>query len=192
MTLRPLHWTLGLALAVAGCAPPTSGDDGALRPAAFIVGGPETGQRAPIFTLPGATREGALAAPWDLSLQRGRVTVIAFYPGDFTSGCTAEWQTFAQRGEELFGGDVAVVGISADTVASHVAFAQQLGLPYTLLSDPDLRVARLYGSAGDQGRARRTVYVLDRDGKVTYRDLHFGALDPKSYDALQQAVAALR
>lgn len=176
---------------LAACAAPVA-PEGEPRPAAYLVSGPEMGMRAPSFTLAGATKDGPLAAPFDLSLQRGKVTVLAFYPRDFTSGCTAEFQTFRDRGADIFGEGVTVVGISVDSVASHVAFAQSIGHPYALLADTDLRVARLYGSAGDQGTARRTVYVIGKDGKVAYRNLRFRALDPQAYDELQQAVAAAR
>ena len=188
MSVRPL--ILVAALSLAGCAAPIapSGQNG---PAAFLVSGPEVGQRAPLFSAPGATAEGPLAAPFDLALQRGKVTVLAFYPRDFTSGCTAEFQTFRDRGQELFGDGVVVVGISIDSVESHVRFAQSIGHPYTLLSDPDLRIARLYGSNGENF-ARRTVYVIGKDGKVAYRNLRFGALDPQAYTDLQNAVAAAR
>jgi peroxiredoxin len=176
---------------LAACAAPVAPQDEP-RPAAYFVSGPDVGQRAPLFTLEGATREGPLSAPFDLALQRGRVTVLAFYPRDFTSGCTAEFQTFRDRGAELFGEGVTVVGLSIDSVSTHVRFAESIGHPYALLSDPDLRVARLYGSAGDQGYSRRTVYVIGKDGKVAYRNLRFGALDPKAYDDLRAAVAAAR
>lgn len=178
---------------VAACSAPVPPPSTQPQPAAFVVSGPEEGTRAPLFTLPGATKDGPLAAPFDLGLQRGRVTVIAFYPKDFTSGCTAEFTTFRDRGTTIFGDSgIAVVGISIDSVDSHVRFAQSIGHPYTLLSDPDQRIAKMYGSAGDQGYDRRTVYVVGKDGKVTYRNLHFSALDPKAYDDLQAAVAAAR
>ena len=177
---------------LAACSAPVA-PEGQPRPAAFVVAGPEEGQRAPTFMAPGATRDGPLASPFDLSLQRGRVTVIAFYPKDFTSGCTAEWQTYRDRGATIFGDSgVTVVGVSIDSVDSHVRFAQSIGHPYILLSDPDQRIARMYGSAGDQGYDRRTVYVIGKDGKVAYRNLRFGALDPKAYADLQNAVAAAR
>jgi peroxiredoxin len=186
--------TLGTAAgvaALAACAAPVSTDTPATSPAAYIVSGPEVGQRAPTFVLAGATKDGPLAQPFDLALQRGRVTVLAFYPRDFTSGCTAEFQTFRDRGADIFGEGVTVVGISIDSVGSHVGFAQQIGHPYPLLADTDLRVAKLYGSAAE-GYARRTVYVIGKDGKVTYRNLRFGALDPKAYDELQAAVTAAK
>jgi peroxiredoxin Q/BCP len=186
---------LGSAIAlvgVAACAAPVSSDTPATTPAAYVVSGPEVGQRAPTFTLAGATKDGPLAQNFDLALQRGRVTVLAFYPKDFTSGCTAEFQTFRDRGADIFGEGVTVVGISVDSVASHVGFASSIGHPYALLADTDLHVAKLYGSSTDQGYARRTVYVIGKDGKVTYRNLRFGALDPKAYDELQAAVTAAK
>jgi peroxiredoxin len=185
-----LLMSCALLAALAACAPPVATEGAATTPAAYFVTGPEEGFRAPSFTAPGANREGILTAPWELALQRGKVTVLAFYPLDFTSGCTAEFEAFRDRGAELFAGDVVVVGISVDSVETHVRFAQSIGHPYTLLSDPDLRIARLYGSAGDQGQARRTVYVIGKDGKVSYRNLRFRALDPKAYDDLKVAVAA--
>jgi len=188
---RTLTTIAALALLAGACTPPTEVQDGP-RPAAYIVSGPDVGQRAPSFTLEGATKDGPLAQPFDLTLQRGRVTVLAFYPRDFTSGCTAEFQTFRDRGAEIFGEGVTVVGISVDSVQSHVGFAQQIGHPYALLADTSLRIAKLYGSASDQGYARRTVYVIDKEGKVAYRNLRFGALDPKAYDELQAAVARVK
>lgn len=185
-------WNLAPLALLAACSAPVA-PQGQPQPAAFVVSGPEEGTRAPAFMAPGATRDGPLATPFDLTLQRGHVTVIAFYPKDFTSGCTAEFQTFRDRGTTIFGDSgVTVVGISIDSVESHVRFAQSIGHPYTLLSDPDQRIARMYGSAGDQGYDRRTVYVIGKDGKVKYRNLHFGALDPKAYADLQTAVAAAR
>ena len=184
------HHVLIAFLAGAACHPPVA-PAGQPQPAAYIVSGPEAGMRAPQFMLPGATKDGPLTAPFDLALQRGRVTVIAFYPNDFTSGCTAEFQTFRDRGATLFGEGVTVVGISIDSVESHVRFAQSIGHPYALLADMDQRVAKLYGSAGE-GYDRRTVFVIGKDGKVAYRNLRFGALDPKAYEDLQNAVAAAR
>lgn len=164
-------------------------------PTAVVVSGPEVGARAPDFRLPWATRDsiGSVDSDFVLREQRGRVVVVAFYPADFTTGCTAEMKAFTDRYGELFGGgeDVVVVGISADSLETHQRFAASLDLPFRLLSDPDLRIARMYGSKGEN-RPRRTVYVIDAEGRVTYRDLRFGALDPRSYDALKRAVQAAR
>jgi thioredoxin-dependent peroxiredoxin len=118
--------------------------------------------------------------------------VLAFYPRDFTSGCTAELRTFTDQYDVLFGDGVEVVGISVDSLTTHVSFAASLKAPFKLLSDPAQAVARKYGSHGSQGTMRRTVYVIDGEGRITYRNLRFGALDRRSYDELKAAVREAR
>ena len=163
-------------------------------PTAVLVSGPETGRSAPAIRLPWANKDGVGPAdqPYDLSLDRGRTVVVAFYPRDFTSGCTAELRTFAEQYDSLFGPEVTVVGISADSLATHSRFAASLDLPFRLLSDPGQVVARRYGSNGDNGYMRRTVYVVGPDGKVKYRNLRFNALDPNHYAELGAAVSRSR
>jgi peroxiredoxin Q/BCP len=119
------------------------------------------------------------------------VVVLAFYPGDFTPGCTAEWRAFAERATTMFGDGVVLVGISNDSLATHQRFARELDLPFKLLSDPDLRVTRAYGAA-DGARARRVVVVIGRDGQVRHVDPAFAALDPQSYVQLGAAIEAAR
>ena len=163
-------------------------------PTAVIVGGPREGSRAPEFSLPWANKDttGTSDSPYELWRDRGKTVVLAFYPSDFTKGCTAEMQTFADRYDTLFGPDVVVLGISADPLDSHQRFAASLDLPFRLLSDPDLKVARKYGSNGEGGRPKRTVFVVGPDGRIKYRNLKFNALDPKDYSALGSAVQAAR
>ena len=189
-----LH-TLGLA----GCllAAPVSGlaAQAANRGATVvIVGGPREGAKAPEFSLPWANSEavGPADSPYELWRDRGKTVVLAFYPADFTKGCTAELQTFADQYDTLFGPDVVVLGVSADSLETHRRFASSLGLPFRLLSDPDLQVARKYGSKGDGGRPRRTVFVVGPDGRIKYRNLQFNALDPRHYTELGSAVQAAR
>jgi peroxiredoxin Q/BCP len=191
MTSRYRLSALVLAL-LAGAALPASAQKG--PPTAVIVSGPEVGTDAPDFRLPWASKDslGAVEDDFVLRKQGGKVVVLAFYPKDFTSGCTAEMHTFTDRYAELFPGDVVVVGISADSLESHRQFAASVGAPFRLLSDPSQRVSAMYGSKGDQGYNRRTIYVIDAQGRVAYRDMRFGALDPKSYDRLKAAVRAAR
>jgi peroxiredoxin Q/BCP len=159
------------------------------NPTALIVSGPDVGRPAPAFSLPWATKEkvGPADAPYELWRDRGKTVVLAFFPKDFTSGCTAEMRTFAEQYDSLFGPDVVVLGVSRDSVETHVRFASSLNLPFRLLSDPAQQVARKFGSAGEE-YMRRTVYVIGPKGNVTYRNLQFNALDPKHYAQLAGAV----
>jgi thioredoxin-dependent peroxiredoxin len=163
-------------------------------PTAVMISGPDVGRRAPLFRLPWANKDGVGPAdqPYDLSLDRGRTVVVAFYPRDFTTGCTAEMRTFAEQYDSLFGPDVTVVGISTDSLATHSRFAASLNLPFRLLSDPRQEVARRYAANDRSGYLRRVVYVIGPDGKVRYRNLRFNALDPKHYADLAAAVRRTR
>jgi thioredoxin-dependent peroxiredoxin len=161
---------------------------------AIVVGGPKEGTLAPEFALPWANRDtvGPSDQPYELWRDRGKTVVIAFYPADFTKGCTAQMQTFGDQYDSLFGPDVVVVGISADSLETHRRFAASLDIPFRLLADTNLKVARMYGSRGEAGRPRRTVFVVGPDGRVKYRNLHFNALDPRHYSELGSAVQAAR
>jgi peroxiredoxin Q/BCP len=157
-----------------------------------LIGGPEVGRRAPDFSLPWATKDGIgpIEAPYQLASDRGKVVVVAFYPRDFTTGCTAEMRTFAQQYDSLIGPDVVLVGISTDSIETHQRFASSLSLPFRLLSDPDQRVSKQYASKDKDGNNRRTVYVVGPDGKVKFRNMKFNPLDPRDYAELRQAIKA--
>ena len=129
---------------------------------AVLVSGPQVGHSAPDFTLAWANKDGVGPGdnPYQLWRDRGKTVVLAFFPKDFTSGCTAQMQTFTDQFDTLFGPDVIVVGINADSLETHQRFAAKLGLPFRLLTDPDLKVARRYGSYDGSGRPRRTIYVV--------------------------------
>lgn len=191
-TIAPLGLAAALvAPAAAQDAAPPAAPAAKGPPTAIIVSGPEVGTKAPDFSAPWADKDGIGAADAEFALKahQGQVVVLAFYPKDFTSGCTAEMRTFADRYATMFAGAV-VVGISADSLESHVRFAQSLGLPFQLLSDPRQRVAAKYGAKGSEGYSRRVVYVIGKDGKVAWREMQFVATDPKGYDRLQAAIAA--
>jgi thioredoxin-dependent peroxiredoxin len=155
-----------------------------------VLGGPDVGRRAPDFSLPWAGRDGIgpVEAPYQLASDRGKTVVVAFYPRDFTKGCTAEMRTFAEQYDSLFGPEVVLVAISTDSVGTHKRFAASLGLPFRLLSDPEQRVSKQYSSKDPDGYNRRTVYVVGPDGRVKFRNMRFNALDPKDYAELRAAV----
>jgi thioredoxin-dependent peroxiredoxin len=157
-----------------------------------LLGGPEAGRRAPDFSLPWANKDGIgpIEAPYQLAGDRGKTVVVAFYPRDFTNGCTAEMRTFAEQYDSLFGPDVVLVGISVDSIETHQRFASSLSLPFRLLSDPDQRVSKQYASKDKGGYNKRTVYVIGPDGRVKFRNMNFNALDPRDYAELRQAIKA--
>jgi peroxiredoxin Q/BCP len=183
--------TLFLVLLAVGSVAPTAlaqNRSGSVR--AILHGGPDVGQRAPDFSLPWANKDGIgpIEAPYQLASDRGKTVVVAFYPRDFTKGCTAQMRTFAEQYDSLFGPDVVLVAISTDSVETHGRFAKSLGLPFRLLSDPEQRVSKQYASKDPEGYNRRTVYVVGPDGRVKFRNMRFNALDPKDYNELRQAV----
>jgi thioredoxin-dependent peroxiredoxin len=155
--------------------------------------GPDVGQAAPDFTAQWADASGARSAPVSLSALRGKVVVVAFYPKDRTSGCTAELTKFRDENAKLFGENVVVLPVSADSIASHVSWASEMKFPFALVSDPELKVADLYGShAAGRPVASRTVYVIGKDGKVVWREMKFNALNEDAYASLATAVAKAR
>ena len=162
-------------------------------PAATAPAGPEVGQTAPDFTAQWADASGARSAPVTLSGLRGKVVVLAFYPKNRTSGCTAELTKFRDENAKLFGENVVVLPVSADSIASHAAWASEMKFPFALVSDPDLKIADLYGShAAGRPVAGRTVFVIGKDGKVVWREMKFNALNEEAYASLAAAVAQAR
>jgi peroxiredoxin Q/BCP len=96
--------------------------------------------------------------------------VLYFYPRDFTAGCTREACGFRDNYRELLAGDTEVVGVSVDDEASHDRFAREHGLTFPLVSDPQRRLARLYGATSTRrdvmGVTARLTFVIDRGGKI--------------------------
>jgi len=193
MRVRALSPVVVFLLMAAGQVPAQAQEQRS-PPTAVLHGGPEIGRRAPDFTLPWAGRDGIgpADAPYQLWRDRGKTVVIAFYPRDFTSSCTAQMRTFTEQYDGLFAGEVVVVGINTDSLSTHSRFAASLGAPFRLLSDPGQKVARKYGSSGNSGFPRRTVYVIGPDGRVAYRNMKFDALDPAHYAELGSAVRTAR
>ncbi len=96
--------------------------------------------------------------------------VIFFYPKDGTPGCTREACAFRDQFEVFEDADARVIGISAQSVESHYAFAQKHRLNYTLLSDPDNKVRKMFGVPSSLFGLLpgRVTYVVDKSGKVVY------------------------
>lgn len=154
---------------------------------------PEVGQMAPDFTAAWADSSGPGAAPLSLSDFRGKVVVLAFYPKDRSSGCTAELHKFRDEQATLFGPDVVVLPISVDDVDTHASWAKDDNFPFRLVADPELKVAALYGSKmAERPMASRTIFVVDGEGRITWREMRFNALNEKAYQTLAAEVAKAR
>ena len=128
----------------------------------------EKGMRAPDFTL--TDKDGKEVS---LSDFLGKRVVIYFYPKDNTPGCTRQACAFAGAYADFIKKDVAVIGISRDSVASHARFAEKYGLPFILLSDPELQAIKAYGVWQEKklyGKTSfgvvRTTFIIGPDGTV--------------------------
>lgn len=126
------------------------------------------GTNAPDFTLLDITGK-----PVSLSGFLGKKVVLYFYPKDNTPGCTRQACAFAASYEQFKSQDVAVIGISKDSVASHLKFAQKHGLPFILLSDPELQAIQAYDVWKEKklyGKVSmgvvRTTYIIDEQGVI--------------------------
>jgi peroxiredoxin Q/BCP len=133
------------------------------------------GTKAPEFEL--ADQEGRKRTLKSL-LAEGPL-ILYFYPADFTPGCTKEACSFRDLHQELVKAKLRVVGVSPQDVDSHRRFAEQHGLNFPLLADPDKVVVKAYDVDGPLGiGVRRGTYLIGRDGKVqdaVLADLRIGA-----------------
>jgi thioredoxin-dependent peroxiredoxin len=128
----------------------------------------EEGKQAPDFELAGDSGERVR-----LSDLRGRTVVLYFYPKDDTPGCTKQARGLRDVYGEIQERGATVLGVSPDTEASHVKFREKYGLPFTLLADPDHKVAELYGVWVEKNAygkksvgIKRSTFVIGGDGEV--------------------------
>ena len=128
----------------------------------------EVGMKAPDFSL--LDKDGNTVR---LSDFQGKKVVLYFYPKDNTPGCTRQACAFAASYEQFKAQDATVIGISKDSVASHLKFAQKYDLPFILLSDPELQAIQAYGVWQEKklyGKVSmgvvRTTYIIDEQGII--------------------------
>ena len=152
---------------------------------------PSVGSIAPDFTLPYATKDSIAKVFLKLSDYVGkRAVIVAFYPADWSTGCTKEVCTMRDNFASLSDLRADVLGISGDYVFSHHEWAKYHNLQFTLLSDHNHTVAMAYQSYNPQsGFNRRTIYLVDRTGKVAYIDR---AYDPGSAESFNKLKAELQ
>jgi peroxiredoxin Q/BCP len=149
-----------------------------------------TGRKAPLFTLPGTGGE------WSLKDATGHCVVMYFYPRDNTPGCTREGTGFGAAYAKFRKANTIIVGISADSLESHVKFRAKMGFPFDLLSDPDRKVCKLYDVIQEKsmyGRKflgiERSTFLIDSQGVL--RDEWRKARVDGHAEAVLAAVTAL-
>ena len=128
----------------------------------------EVGMKAPDFTL--LDKRGNSVS---LSDFLGKKVVLYFYPKDSTPGCTRQACAFAQNHSNFEDKNVVVIGVSKDSVASHLKFAEKYELPFVMLSDPELVAIQAYGVWQEKklyGKVSmgvvRSTYLIDEQGVI--------------------------
>ena len=126
------------------------------------------GDTAPNFTL--QDKDGKTVS---LSDFKGRKVVVYFYPKDNTPGCSRQAVGFAENYNEFQKRNITVIGISKDSIESHVKFAEKYNLPFILLSDPQLTAIQAYGVWQEKklyGKVSmgvvRTTFIIDEKGII--------------------------
>lgn len=181
---------------VANATSATTASKVAPASAATATTAPKVGEAAPDFRLPYATQEAIFYKPEDrmtLAGMKGKNVILAFYPADWSGGCTKEVCTLRDTFAELSKLNATVLGVSGDYVFSHHEWAKFHKLQFPLLSDHDHAVARAYDSFDEaSGFNKRTIFLIDKTGVVRYSNLAFKAGDTKDYAALRAEIEKLK
>jgi peroxiredoxin Q/BCP len=137
---------------------------GLMAPGLRAADVPAEGSAAPDFTL--SSQEGKQVSLKDF---RGQWVVLYFYPKDMTTGCTIEAHNFQADQDKYTAKKAAIVGVSVDSVDSHVQFCTKENLTFKLLSDPTHGVVDKYGSLSQMGAnvmAARNTFIIDPKGVI--------------------------
>ena len=128
----------------------------------------EIGTKAPAFTLP--DQDGKMVSLKDF---KGQKVVLYFYPKDNTPGCTKQACNFGELLPQFREKGAVVIGVSKDSVASHKKFQEKFGLPFTLLSDTELKMIQAYGVWQEKNMygkktmgVVRTTHLIDEKGVI--------------------------
>jgi len=151
------------------------------------------GEKAPNFTLPDTDRK-----PRSLNefLKPNGATLLAFFPGAFTTVCTREMCTLRDNMQELNKINAQVVGISVNDPFTNKAFAQNNNLNFPILSDFNREVVKLYnvfhenfGNLKGYTAAKRSVFILDHNGVIVYKWVSDDPSKEPNYEELKKAAA---
>ena len=132
----------------------------------------KVGDIAPAFNLLGVDEKGS-ELEFSLKSFSGKRVVLYFYPRDSTPGCTTEACDFRDNLARVKKTNAIILGISPDSPKSHLRFQEKQNLNFPLLSDPDKKIAELYGAYGEKksfGKTTlgiiRSTFIIDASGKV--------------------------
>jgi len=128
----------------------------------------QTGMKAPDFSL--TDKGGNIVTLSDL---KGKKIILYFYPKDNTPGCTRQACAFAANYDKFRNSNIEVIGISKDSVTSHIKFAEKYDLPFILLSDPELIAIKAYDVWQEKkmcGKVSmgvvRTTFIINEEGYI--------------------------
>lgn len=145
------------------------------------------GDAAPEFTL-----QGSGGANYALSSFRGSPVVLVFYPADDSPVCTRQLNSYNNELDAFNSVGAQVLAVSSQDVESHDGFAARHGLRFPLLADTDKAVAEAYGTVGPLGFPRRSVFVIDANGVITYAHRAIAGLTFRPVEELVAAVEAAK
>jgi len=143
----------------------------------------QVNDKAPDFVL-----EDDQGGQFSLSEHAGEKVLLVFYPGDNTPVCTRQLCDYRDGVEAFEGLGVKVVGISNDGAESHRNFRAKYELPFSLLTDPGLKVAAKYDSKGMLGM-KRSVFLVDEEGVIRYLHIESLSLFRRRREELLQAIS---
>ncbi|MBK7142066.1 MAG: peroxiredoxin [bacterium] len=147
---------------------------------------PQVGDTIPEFKLPYATRDSISWEGIGSADLKGKRYLLAFYPADWSGGCTKEVCTFRDAIAQFEGLNVEVLPISADLVYSHQEWAKHHNLPFRLLADHWREFGKKMGVfAEEKGYFKRSVFVVGPDGKIEYVDEAYSVADEKDFETLK-------
>jgi peroxiredoxin len=154
----------------------------------------KVGDPAPDFSLPYATKDSVAEDSLRLlSLVGKKNIVLAFYPADWSGGCTKEMCTMRDNFTELSGLNAEILPISGDYQFAHHEWAKSQNFPFKMVSDHLHKIARVYNSYTEgYNWNKRTVYVIDKHGNIAYIDLAYKARDTNSFEKLKEALKNLQ
>ncbi len=154
---------------------------------------PAIGEEAPDFEA--VTTHGKIR----LSDFRGKWVVLFSHPADFTPVCTTEFIAFAERAKEFEARNVQLLGLSIDGLHSHIAWInnikEKMGveIPFPVIADIDMRVAKLYGMLHSESDTAtvRAVFIIDPEGKIR-AILYYPLSNGRNMDEILRLVDALQ